>query len=96
MFEETYSVTTDANPTQGGAVDSDPPDCTVGTCDPGTQVELTATSNEGYEFVGWSGDVSGSENPTSLVLDANKNVVANFLIRCDSCTPHAFVPLVVR
>jgi C1A family cysteine protease len=96
IFEEAYRVNADSSPSQGGVVASDPPECTAGSCGPGTQVELTAASNEGYDFVGWSGDVSGSENPTSLVLDANKNVVANFVIRCDDCAAHAFVPLVVR
>ncbi len=96
IFDQTYRLTASANPSQGGMVASDPPDCAIGPCDPGTEVELSATPNEGYEFVGWSGDLSGSENPTSLVLDSNKNVSANFLFSCDECTPQAFLPMVRR
>jgi len=96
IFDQTYHLAASANPSQGGVVASDPPDCATGSCDPGTEVELTATPNEGYEFVGWSGDVSGSDNPTSLVLDTNKSVSANFLFPCDDCTPQAFLPMVVR
>lgn len=44
-----------------------------------TMVELMATPNAGYTFSGWSGDLSGSVNPTSLTLDSDKNVTANFV-----------------
>jgi uncharacterized repeat protein (TIGR02543 family) len=29
-------------------------------------------------FIDWSGDLSGSENPVKITMDANKNVTANF------------------
>jgi PKD repeat protein len=32
----------------------------------------------GFVFVDWSGDLSGSVNPTSIVMDSDKVVVANF------------------
>jgi uncharacterized repeat protein (TIGR02543 family) len=96
IFDETYRVSASASPSQGGTVVADPPDCAADSCDPGTEVELTAAPNEGYDFVGWSGDASGSDNPTSLVLDTNKSVSANFLFRCDHCTPQAFLPIVMR
>lgn len=44
----------------------------------GTKVTLTAVSNFGYKFSGWSGDLSGVENPTTITMNANKNVTANF------------------
>jgi C1A family cysteine protease len=94
IFDETYHLTAAAAPDQGGVVASDPPDCAIGSCDPGTQVELTAVPNEGYEFLGWSGDVSGSENPTALVLDTDKSVSANFYFRCDNCGREAFLPMI--
>jgi beta-glucanase (GH16 family)/ribosomal protein S19 len=44
-----------------------------------SQVVLEARSvNSMYEFCNWSGDLSGNKNPTSLVLNTNKNVTANF------------------
>jgi hypothetical protein len=44
----------------------------------GSQVTLTAKPNSGYFFVDWSGDLSGSENPVKITVDANKNITANF------------------
>lgn len=44
----------------------------------GTSVQLTATPNSGYTFSGWSGDASGTANPLTVLMDANKNIVANF------------------
>lgn len=49
----------------------------------GTLVELTAepvadVGNRGV-FVGWGGDWRGSENPTTIAVDADKNISATFL-----------------
>ena len=44
----------------------------------GTSVVLTATPNAGYTFTGWSGDATGSVNPLTVVMNANKNITANF------------------
>jgi uncharacterized repeat protein (TIGR02543 family) len=44
----------------------------------GTPVELTATPNPDYTFTGWSGDASGTLNPTTVIMTSNKNVTANF------------------
>ena len=38
----------------------------------------TATPATGYEFSGWSGDITGTSNPASITMDANKNVTATF------------------
>ena len=48
------------------------------TYDPGTVVTLTAVPDSGYMFVDWSGDISGSVNPTTITMDADKAVLANF------------------
>jgi len=45
---------------------------------PGTKVTLTATTNSWYKFTGWSGDAAGSDAQITVVMDANKTVVANF------------------
>ena len=45
---------------------------------PGTSVTLTATANGAAHFTGWTGSLSGSTNPASLVLNANASVVAHF------------------
>jgi uncharacterized repeat protein (TIGR02543 family) len=44
----------------------------------GTVVTLTATPNSGFQFSGWSGDLSGSTNPNTITMDGDKNVNAIF------------------
>jgi len=44
----------------------------------GTSVSLQATPNSGYVFTGWSGALTGTANPATLVMDSNKSVTANF------------------
>ena len=39
-----------------------------------------AVAASGYEFTGWSGDLSGSANPATLTMDGNKSVTANFTV----------------
>jgi uncharacterized repeat protein (TIGR02543 family) len=49
----------------------------------GSVVSLEAVPAEGYEFAGWSGDLSGDENPTTITMDGDKNVAAGFtVIQC--------------
>ena len=45
---------------------------------PGTVVALTATPDSLAEFVGWSGDVSGTDLIANVTMDANKSVTATF------------------
>jgi len=44
----------------------------------GSTVMLTATANAGYQFSGWSGDATGSNNPLTVIMNSNKNITANF------------------
>ncbi len=41
-------------------------------------VQLTATPDVGWSFADWSGDASGTANPLSVTMDANKAVTANY------------------
>ena len=54
------------------------PNPTNGTYDNGTVVGLTATPAAGYQFDGWSGDATGTTNPLSITMDADKTVTAIF------------------
>lgn len=38
-----------------------------------------ANAGSGYGFTGWSGDLSGAVNPTSLTMNGNKAVTAHFM-----------------
>jgi len=44
----------------------------------GETVTLTAVSDSGYDFESWSGDLSGSANPTTITMNSDKSVTANF------------------
>ena len=45
----------------------------------GEKARLRAiSSNHKWSFVRWSGDISGSSNPISIIMDKDKNVVAHF------------------
>lgn len=52
----------------------------------GTTVELTAEPADGWEFVSWSGDLDGTENPATITMDAAKNVTATFELKTYSLT----------
>jgi agmatine deiminase len=58
-----------------GTVSLNPPG---GTYDAGTVVTLTATPDSGWQFDGWSGDLSGSQNPAAVTMNNNKSVTAVF------------------
>jgi len=45
----------------------------------GETVELMAIPESGWYFDHWEGDISGSENPTTIIMDSNKVVTAYFL-----------------
>ncbi len=45
---------------------------------PNEEVTLTAVPALGYMFTGWGGDATGTTNPTTIVMDANKTVSAAF------------------
>jgi uncharacterized repeat protein (TIGR02543 family) len=63
------------NTVGSGSVALNPPG---GTYNVGTEVTLTATPDAGYQFSGWSGDLTGSTNPATITMDSHKNVTATF------------------
>ncbi len=68
-----FSLT--VNTSGSGTVTRDP---SGGAYDAGTVVTLTATPDAGWTFSGWSGDISGMDNPATITMDANKTVTATF------------------
>jgi uncharacterized repeat protein (TIGR02543 family) len=77
----TYTLTTAVNIPGSGSVARDPAPIN-GLYRPGTAVRLTATANNGYHLVGWQivngGQATGSVNPLTVTMDANKTVTAIF------------------
>ncbi len=41
-----------------------------------TNVELIVTPDTGYQFDGWAGDLTGTDNPATITMDADKNITA--------------------
>ncbi len=50
----------------------------AGTYDDGSTVTVTATPASGWEFDGWSGALSGTANPETVLMNADKNCTATF------------------
>jgi len=48
----------------------------------GDRVSLAAIAALGWTFAGWSGDLSGTANPTSITMNGNKVVTATFVQSC--------------
>ena len=70
-----YTLTVSVNPSGAGSVTKSPNKSTYVY---GEQVTLTATANTGYTFSSWSGDASGTTSPTTITINSNKAVTANF------------------
>lgn len=61
---------------EGNGVVATTPDTNVFA--PEETVVLTATADDGWEFIEWSGDLTGSENPDTLTMSGHKTVTAVF------------------
>lgn len=48
------------------------------TVDEGTVLSLQAIANTDWEFISWSGNLTGTTNPQNLTMNANKSVTATF------------------
>lgn len=68
--EHTVTISVNGNGTVTGA--------NTGTYLQGTELSLTATPAEHYEFTGWTGDVESTANPLTITVDGDKNITANF------------------
>jgi len=70
-------------PASGGTVAEVPNQITFSH---GTNVQLTATPAPDYTFVSWSGDATGTANPLNVLMDADKDITANFKINTYTLT----------
>ena len=69
-FELTMSI--------DGSGSTDPAAGTTHTYPAGTIVDVSATPDAGWQFDSWSGDLLGSETPTTITMDSGKSVTAHF------------------
>ena len=69
----TFTLTTNVSGT--GSVARNP---NAGSYASGTVVTLTATPGSGFQFSGWSGDLTGAANPATITMSANRTVTATF------------------
>jgi len=70
---ETYTLTIDINPSGAGSISP-----SGGEYESGDQITLTASPASGYTFDYWSGASSGTASTTTITMDADKTVTANF------------------
>jgi len=73
--QNTYTLSTNANPTQGGTVSRNL-DKAVYTHD--EQITVTATPADGYIFKGWMGDTISTNLSIKIPMNGNKTLTANF------------------
>jgi hypothetical protein len=70
-----YTLT--VNVVGNGTVTIDPMNATYAS---GTNVTLTAIPAENWTLQSWSGDLTGSQNPKVITMNANKTVTATFIV----------------
>ncbi len=77
---KTYSLTAAAI---GGSVTKNPDRASYNHSE---RVTVEAVPNMGYSFSNWTGDLSGSTNPATLLMEADRSVTANFVLKGHSLT----------
>jgi len=75
----TYALT--INSGTGGTTDPEPGALSYNS---GTEVAVTATPDEGYEFTAWTGDVPEgheNDNPLTVTIDSDKTLTVSFSVK---------------
>ncbi len=73
---EPVTLTVNIDPAGGGSVVADPDKTEYG---PGETVALEAVpTNSNWVFIGWEGDLIGTNNPASLTMNGDRTVTAKF------------------
>lgn len=73
-----YTLSTNADPVEGGSVMVNTAQNCPGGFSYGTIVLLTALPAPDASFTGWSGDASGTDTTTTVMIDGNKSVTGSF------------------
>jgi len=72
-----FTLAVTANPSAAGSITVSPPSPAGGYL-PGAIVTLTATPFVGFQFGGWSGDLTGNNATTAIAMYQDRSVTANF------------------
>ena len=82
---EDYFITATANPTEGGTITGD------GAYHYNQSCTLTATANEGYDFINWTenGNVVSNDAAYTFTVTGNRALVANFELQTFEITASA-------
>lgn len=83
-----YTLTVSVVPADAGTVFREPPGPSYKK---GTTVTLIALENEeagNYAFSHWAGDLTGDDNPATIIMNTNKNVTAHFVELAYNLTVH--------
>jgi uncharacterized repeat protein (TIGR02543 family) len=78
-----FSLTTVASPASGGTITRSPNSDSYAS---GASVTVTATAKSGYKFDGWSGGATGTTNPLTVTMNADKVITAKFSLTADDTT----------
>ncbi|MDD4289139.1 MAG: InlB B-repeat-containing protein, partial [Atribacterota bacterium] len=68
----TYSLTLGVNPEGAGTASG------AGDYNANSTANISASANEGWQFVNWTGDATGTNPGTSVLMNGNKSATANF------------------
>jgi uncharacterized repeat protein (TIGR02543 family) len=82
-YGEMFTVSVSATPANGGTVEGG------GSYEVDTEVTLTATANDGYEFVSWSGDSSSSSSSITVTVTEDMSFTATFQSVAEPMNPCA-------
>ena len=81
---KTYKLNINVSPQNAGTVTLTPPG---GVYTKGTEVQLFAKANTGWVFDRWSGDITGNQNPITIVMDSSKTITAIFVQQSTTTIP---------
>jgi len=76
---QNYTLTTSVSPAGSGSVTQNGSTSSTVSYPANTVVTVQASPSSGYTFTGWSGDLTGTTNPTTITMNSNKSVTANFV-----------------
>lgn len=72
-----FALTTNISPTGAGTVTKSPSNTYYA---PDASVQLTATPNAGWKFVGWEGAATGTTSPATVTMSKDQVVTAKFAL----------------